>query len=204
MKAPLKNAILMIDAEVNVDGCDAYRFAPIGHVSGALKNVTIAGQIVARGVNPAATMTFSRFINTFDDSNAIVGCGSSLKYDVYTIEGTPAQLAKVCNSVQGELSTSSFSLVNEPSGVMVKKEVTLLGEKYSFNVSTSVQSNSDLLDRYYLIPLRLYLNRLSYMRGNCAEYDVQGTTATICSDEHYAYALRGTENSRIFVDKNCF
>lgn len=43
VKAPLENAILSINAEVDVDGCDAYRFAPIGHVGSTLKNVTVTG-----------------------------------------------------------------------------------------------------------------------------------------------------------------
>lgn len=138
VKAPLENAILSIDAEVNVEGCDAYRFAPIGHVSATLRNVTITGQIAVRGVSPSATMSFSRFVNTFEDANDIVGCGSSLKYDVRTKENNEAQLGKVYNSIEGDLPISSFSIVNEPKGVMTAKQITLLGKTYNFNVSTSV------------------------------------------------------------------
>ena len=181
-KGSLKNAILAVDAQVSVEGCDAYRFAPIGYVEAELSNVTITGNVVVRGLNSAATMMFSRFVDTFEDADSITECGSSLRYEVYTAEGNPAQLGKVYNSAQGDLPISSFSIVNEPSEKMSVKELTLLGKTYRFNVSTSVQGDSNLIYRYYLVPLRLYLNRISYMRTNCADHDVGGDTVMVCAD----------------------
>ena len=66
-------------------------------------------------------MSYSRFVNTFKDVSDITGCGSSLIYNVYTKEGQPAKLAQIHNSIDGELPASSFTIVNEPTGVIVEK-----------------------------------------------------------------------------------